>query len=196
MTRIKPIEKSLIKAYLHFENNLQINLQPPNKYTSVMKFMNQINAKKDTWFQNYSHFKKKDPEPYHPVNNAIQQSTHTARPYNNNNYRNRGPTPAVYRPQYLPNRGNSLTSPPTALNITTTTPGTLQPQPQTYRPEAQVFYGAPQSPSDFNKTPATTHTPRSYGNTHDNDEDDEAQVYFMDHEHGCNVIGCPHHHEE
>lgn len=113
--------------------------------------------------------------------------------YNNNNYRNRGST-QVYRPQYLPNKKNTLTSPPTTSNITTTTPRTLQ--PQIYQPQAQVFYNTPQSPSNFNKTSTIIHTPRSYDNTHNNNNDDEIQIYFINHEHDCNVIDYSHHYEE
>lgn len=76
-----------MKAYLHFESGLQVNLQPPIKYISVLKFIDQINVKKDAWFQNYNHFKKKsDLKSYHSSNTLL---SYVARLYNNN-YRNRG----------------------------------------------------------------------------------------------------------
>ena len=184
-----------MEAYLHFESGLQINLQSFNKYISVMKFINQINAKKNVWYQNYSHFKKKDTSKliYHPNNTTMQQPNHTIKPYNNNNYRNRGPA-SVYRLQYTFNKKNAFTSPSTTPNIIITTSRTLQ--PQTYRLETQIFYNASQSTSNFNKTPAIIHISRFYSNTHDNDDDDEAQVYFINHEHDYNVINYPHHHKK
>ena len=106
------------------------------------------------------------------------------------NTRNRGPAPNI-RPGLAPTLGpgNATISRPVAPTYGTTTPRT-----------PQIYHVAPESndsstASHPQYTPSQSHTPRSFGNTHDDDEYNE-EAYFMDHEHGCNVIGCPHHHDE
>ena len=60
LTRNRPLDESLMEAYLRFESGLRINLVPPNDQTTVHDFMDQINAKKDGWYIIYSTFRKKD----------------------------------------------------------------------------------------------------------------------------------------
>ena len=106
------------------------------------------------------------------------------------NTRNRGPAPNI-RPGLAPTLGpgNATISRPVAPTYGTTTPRA-----------PQIYYVAPESNDSSTVShpqyiPSQSHTPRSFGNTHDDDEYNE-EVYLMDYEHGCNVIGCPHHHDE
>ena len=46
----------------------------------------------------------------------------------------------------------------------------------------------PQSRSQY--TPSQSHIPRAFENNHDNDEIEK--IYFVKHEHNCNVIDCSH----
>ena len=59
LTRNRPLEESLMEAYLRFESGLQVNLVPPTKWTTVPEFMDQINAKKHAWYINYAHYRKR-----------------------------------------------------------------------------------------------------------------------------------------
>ena len=60
LTRTRPLEESLMEAYLRFEPGLQVNLVPPDDQTTVHDFMDQVNAKKGAWFTVYSTFRKKE----------------------------------------------------------------------------------------------------------------------------------------
>ena len=46
LTRTRPLEESLMKAYLRFESGLQVNLMSLTKFISVAEFIDQVNAKK------------------------------------------------------------------------------------------------------------------------------------------------------
>ena len=168
-----------MKAYLRFESGLQINLVPPDKYTTIREFMEQINAKKHAWYQNYAHFRKK------LYDDQIPGPTNTP----NRGYINRQP------------RGNSAPSYIIRSG--------LGPTPETSRPDAPkynitaprvpqlqgVYHGTAEEHSQSRPqyTPSQSHIPRAFGNTHNDDDAEEA--YFVEHEHGCNVIGCPHRHD-
>lgn len=60
LTRNRPLDESLMEAYLRFESGLQVNLVPPDENTTVYDFMEQVNAKKNAWFTVYATFKQKD----------------------------------------------------------------------------------------------------------------------------------------
>ena len=179
LTRTWPLEESLMEAYLRFESDLQVNLVPPTKYTSVAEFMDQINAKKGAWYQNYAHFRKKpqydmEQQSYIPPNASPNSGPRQS-------YRQpRGPGPNIrpeLGPTTDPTSGPPERSRPEQAKYTTSTPGA-----------PQIYHGA-------EYRPAQSHTPRAFGNTHDNDSDEE-EVYFAGHDHGCNVIGCPHRHDD
>ena len=65
LTRTRPLEESLMEAYLRFEPGLQVNLIPPDENTTVHDFMDQVNAKKGAWFTVYSTFRKKEDSTNH-----------------------------------------------------------------------------------------------------------------------------------
>ena len=178
LTRTRPIDESLYEAYLRFESGLRVNLVPPIKYTSVPEFIDQIEAKKGAWYQNYAHFRKRD-DSESPKTMTNTYGPNAGRP-NNRQYNIR---PGLDRntPGNSPGNGpgNTAFSRPPQPTYGTSTPRA-----------PQVYHGTPEH------RPSQSHTPRSFGNTHDND--DEEEVYHMDetHEHGCNVIGCPHRHND
>ncbi|CAF9924082.1 hypothetical protein IMSHALPRED_006092 [Imshaugia aleurites] len=187
LTRTRPLEESLIKAYLRFESGLQINLIPPDKFTTVREFMEQINAKKHAWYQNYAHFRKKL---YDDQIFGLTTSTHGTHNTSNRGYISRQP------------RGNS--APNYAIR------SGLGPTPETSRPDAPkynttaprvpqlqgIYHGTTEEHSQSRPqyTPSQSHTPRAFGNTHD-DDDGAEKAYFVEHEHGCNMIDCPHRHD-
>lgn len=68
---------------------------------------------------------------------------------------------------------------PEQAKYTTSTPG-----------PPQIYHG-----TEYRPAPSQSHTTRAFGNTHDNDSEEE-EVYFVGHDHGCNVIDCPHRHDD
>ena len=184
LTRIRPLEESLMEAYLRFESGLQVNLVPPDKFTTVREFMEQVNAKKHAWYQNYAHFRKK------LYDDQVPGLTTTHGTHN---------TPSRYGSRQP--RGNSAPNYTIRSGLGPTTPETSRPDAPKYNataprlPQLQgVYHGTTEeSQSRPQYTPSQSHTPRAFGNTHDDDEAEEA--YFVEHEHGCNVIGCPHRHD-
>ena len=186
LTRIRSLKESLIKAYLRFEFGLQINLVSPDKFIIVREFMEQINVKKHAWYQNYAHFKKKLYDDQIPGFSTTGHGTHNTP--SRGGFGNRQP------------RGNS------APNYTIRSG--LGPTPETSRPDTPkynataprlpqlqiVYHGTTEEHSQSRPqyTSSQSHTPRAFGNIHD--DDDAEKAYFVKHEHDCNVIDCPHRH--
>ena len=74
LTRTRPLDESLMEAYLRFESGLQVNLIAPTQQTTVAEFMDQVKAKKGAWFKTYSGFRKKDDNPANQTPGSNRQS--------------------------------------------------------------------------------------------------------------------------
>ncbi|CAF9922809.1 hypothetical protein IMSHALPRED_005770 [Imshaugia aleurites] len=184
LTRTRPLEESLMEAYLRFESGLQVNLVPPDKFTTVREFMEQVNAKKHAWYQNYAHFKKKLYDDQIPGPTNTPSRGYVSRQPRNNS-----------APSYTIRSGLGPTTTSAPENSRPDAPkyGTTAPRV----PQLQgVYHGTTEEHSQSRPqyTPSQSHTPRAFGNTHDDDNEAE-EAYFVEHEHGCNVIGCPHRHD-
>ena len=174
-----------METYLRFESGLQINLVSPDKFTTIREFMEQVNVKKHVWYQNYAHFRKKL---YNNQISDLTTITHGTHNTPNRGFGNRQPhgnsvPNYIIRSELEPTTAPKISRPDTPkYNITAPRIPQLQ---GVYHDTTEESQSRPQY------TPSQSHISRTFDNIYD-DDDEVEEAYFVEHEHGCNVIGCPH----
>ena len=178
-------ERSTI-AYIRFESQLRMTLNAPQNGSTIQDFIDQLEGKKEAWYQAYHNFGKKTTFPSNPAPNQHAYGQRAPGSGQTNPYR----PPA--RPTY-PNQRQIINGPP------------QQPSQQAYWGEEDQNEWVYDPPTDtyhvasaYPATHGPGHTPRRYGNTHDGDYGTEAQANWTaaGEEHRCSHQGCTHYHDQ
>ena len=172
----------LAMTYERFEAPLRLTLLPSEPYTTVEAFVRQLNSKRGAWFEQYKNFGK---QPY--------ASASGNRERNDSNY-----APNRY-PRQQSSQRYPRALPPTQQQ------GSQQHPPQQPRAhfaeheddndtgDPYSYWGTAGPPSALKGPPPPTHTPRRFGNAHD-DSDNQGEAYWGDYEYNCSHPECSHRH--
>lgn len=166
-------------AFTHFEAPLRVNLSEPSAGTSIQVFIEQLDAKKYAWFENYASFRKKDivlGNDRHEIS-----ANQNAQPNRQFSHAKSGYTRGGYHSQNAAPRDYGQDPRPTIYKYSAVE--------QKGRPQASAYQVAE------GKSYPSGHTPREFGNTHD---DDPYDAYHADADsaHHCSHPKCPHWHSE
>ena len=169
-------QDGFMTAFHHFESGLQRDLDPSD--AGLTQFIRQVQLRQEAWYQVYATFGLKPRPP---------------------DLQPRGQQPQPYRPPARPPQQSYPPRPPQQ---------SYPPKPpqQPYPPKPQQAYWAEEEedwtydpPTDsYHATPTNHppgHTPRRYGNTHD-DGGNGAMVHWTSagEDHRCSHEGCTHYH--
>ena len=160
-------DDSLMTAFHHFEPGLQRDLDPPEGLT---QFIKQVQLRQSAWHAVYSSFGK--PRPPDPR----QQQQY--RPPQQQQYRQQPPRQPVQQHDHPPRH--------------------YPPRPAAYWAEQDDDWEYDPPSHSYHAATAfqpSGHTPRRYGNTHD-DGGNEAEAHWATagEDHRCNHEGCTHYH--